>query len=1138
MIHITDAHLTDSEIGFRWMFELLQAELDVAVFSGSNCVVVTAGPTLALTTDFEVKTSDLNPIEIPGLFEGVLNDLYLSRLFASWTTERGGALRLRAMFDEEGVELRGGLLDVDFDHVQLDVFFLPSLDARDAVIWDIGLAITLDGGVLPDLMRGEIEAQVLSGEVVEAILEALEPVKAELNQRLGLADQHGVDLPVRSIVIEEGQASFDTVSPFTPRYSIVFDAVEVHDDTDGSGQGELLFAATVAGIDVGSTEVVSAASGTVVPLEGSSWRISPTLQAGISTSLRFEAFDLDGDKSRSLGIVNVDLDPDDAPLVMRLTANTGKYTLLARLEPRGDFAPPEGDRHLRVSIPNVRVLHDHDAGDKGEVRFWALAAGQPTRVSDEIKVNSGDDPVDLPLTVDIHLAAGDDLDLRVVGWDVDPSQHDWLGEIATIVRSDAIDGTEELVRTSDTGDYEATIRIVDLAPPDDDPDDPDQPDDPPVETVRRLVVLETVTVRRDGDDIGPGDLRITVTLNDQITLANELPIETAAGALLPLVGDQWRAELDVPVAGTLSVHASVVDVDVTVDNPQTPQNEASEVEQPLGSAELTFDAGDDHGLGAHEMADSGGDVVFGLRILDPTTRQGAVQAMVRFEEVEIRHDHAVAGRGSLWCAASVKGFPLGDDTPFKAGNGDSIVLQGEAWTAGVGVDRDELAGLLRGLRGPRRRPCQPRDRHRARHAAVAGRPPRSHVGRGRLRVALSRLGPHGRRSRPAERRVPRGHGARRRRARERGRHALHRHGRRATKTELSVLRKARTGETLPLVGLTWTLEPQLDADDELTVTFAAYAEDADALARLDRVEQRFSRADGWGLGEHLVTSPDEKFRVRYAIAPADPEATPDLPALVPLLVEFTTVDVHDDGDAGGRGEVSFSGRVNGVTVLQTEQLQVDSGETVSLGAPLAPRTVWLQPDQDLEIELTASEHDGHDEHVLGTSRRVHSAAAGWDLGVHEVRSPGGTITATWRVDRADGPRARVKFLHVHVFDDDEPVKRGDLVCDGALNDVSTGPSLRMKARSDSDSSRDDYKSDIFLGGPRWTKTVSYDPDDVRIQIGFTVTEQDGLSPNDPLGSVPSFDASDTLDKVNSIRIFTELADSGKFEVTFLIQALS
>ena len=244
-----------------------------------------------------------------------------------------------------------------------------------------------------------------------------------------------------------------------------------------------------------------------------------------------------------------------------------------------------------------------------------------------------------------------------------------------------------------------------------------------------------------------------------------------------------------------------------------------------------------------------------------------------------------------------------------------------------------------------------------------------------------------------------------------------------------MLQKARNGETLPLVGTSWRLEPELAADDELTVAFTVYAEDADAFARLDRVEQRFDAGDGWGLGEHVVTSPDERFRVRYAIAPATDDGLPDLPDLVPLLVEFTAVQVNDDGDGLTKGDISCAGTVNGVTVLQTETAKVDAGGLVPLGAALAPRTIWLQSDQDLEIALTASEHDGRQADVLGTSRHVHRAADDWELGPQEIRSPGGAITASWRVDRADGPKARVKFLHVHVFDDDEPVKRGDFVCE-------------------------------------------------------------------------------------------------------------
>jgi hypothetical protein len=347
---------------------------------------------------------------VPGLFTGVINDLHLSRLFASWTTERGGALRLRAAFEEEGVELRGGLLDLDFDHLHLDVFLLPSLDATDTVVWETQLGFQLDGGVLTDVLRGKIEQELAASGVVAQILSALAPISDQLNLLFGMSTK-----AVRSIVIEDGKASFDDVPVDTPRFSIVFDAVEVHDDSDRTGQGELTFSATVAGIDVRSTETVSAASGTVVPLEGGTWRVSPTLEDGRSVSMRFDAFDADGDNLNSLGFVNVDLDPDDAPLVLQLPSSTGDFTLLARLERRGDVEP--AGRHLRVSVPNIKIRRDQDTTGAGEVRFWALAAGQPTRVSDETKVKGSDNPEINPLlSVDLFLPRGDDLELRVIGW--------------------------------------------------------------------------------------------------------------------------------------------------------------------------------------------------------------------------------------------------------------------------------------------------------------------------------------------------------------------------------------------------------------------------------------------------------------------------------------------------------------------------------------------------------------------------------------------------------------------------------------------------------------------------------------------------------------------------------------------------
>ena len=78
-----------------------------------------------------------------------------------------------------------------------------------------------------------------------------------------------------------------------------------------------------------------------------------------------------------------------------------------------------------------------------------------------------------------------------------------------------------------------------------------------------------------------------------------------------------------------------------------------------------------------------------------------------------------------------------------------------------------------------------------------------------------------------------------------------------------------------------------------------------------------------------------------------------------------------------------------VTVLESPEYKVRSGDEALLGEPLAPRTIWVTAGDDLEAELIATERDTGADDVLGTSTRTHRAADGWDLGEHEVRAPGG-----------------------------------------------------------------------------------------------------------------------------------------------------
>ena len=72
----------------------------------------------------------LDPIVVPGLFNGVVNDLYLSRISPRGRVSAGARCASAPRSSEEGVELRGGLADLDVEHMHLDMFMLPSLDSH------------------------------------------------------------------------------------------------------------------------------------------------------------------------------------------------------------------------------------------------------------------------------------------------------------------------------------------------------------------------------------------------------------------------------------------------------------------------------------------------------------------------------------------------------------------------------------------------------------------------------------------------------------------------------------------------------------------------------------------------------------------------------------------------------------------------------------------------------------------------------------------------------------------------------------------------------------------------------------------------------------------------------------------------
>jgi hypothetical protein len=613
----------------------------------------------------------LDPIEVP-LYSGVINEIYFSTLIPGWTTAHGGSLVLRAVFEEEGTELQGTLLafgvDVDLSHLEIDVFLLPRLDSHQTLTWSLEVDVVIDGGFASDLLREQVRQEIVASSLVGSLVDSLAGLLTQLN---GLLDLEEPGTIVTSITIEDGEARFERTTG--AGLDVVFDAVEVADDTDGSGKGELSFRATVSGgLESEWSEPVTTGSGTVVPLEGAQWRVGVGVGASQSLSVSFEARDQDGADVESLGVINLDLDPGDAPRAFALPAPGGAYTLLMRLEPVGVVGQPPGTRHLRVELSSVSVLHDHDAVGAGDVQVWGLFGGQPTAVSAVTRAGGAPNDAFVPktsagdlLVAEFYHPENADLELRVVGWDVDANDRGWLGEGRIVLPAAMTQLPTVWPLVSDTGDFVASVVVTPIVvAPEDGGEDGGDDGGEPVPTVRRTVVFETVTIEHTHDTVGPGDIVARAVVNGH-SLGGGDPVPTGSGTALPLVGSSWRTDVDVVVDGLLEISVSVVDVDGRVDDDRQHNDDE------FGSAAVAFNADQDYGVGAHSVGDSDGDFRFTYRVLDPDDVTAPVQATVRFQEVQVVRDHDTLGRGAFWAVGAVRGLPVGDATRFVAGAGEA-----------------------------------------------------------------------------------------------------------------------------------------------------------------------------------------------------------------------------------------------------------------------------------------------------------------------------------------------------------------------------------------------------------------------------------------------------------------------------------
>jgi hypothetical protein len=214
MFRSTDADLIAfDDLGqtFAQVLKLMQAELDVAVYTGTGTVEIRYGPALGTVVGLDTTYTDLDPLNLGPLRE-LINDLHLSTLLPSWTASHGGALLLRAVFEEEGTEIRGSL-DFDLKHMEMQLFLVPGLNAAGEVNWKIETAVEIDGPALIDSMKQTIEDNILASGLTQAISDSLKPVTDILGLLLGLDTSDVVKTRYGAIHISDGVAEFTDPPP-------------------------------------------------------------------------------------------------------------------------------------------------------------------------------------------------------------------------------------------------------------------------------------------------------------------------------------------------------------------------------------------------------------------------------------------------------------------------------------------------------------------------------------------------------------------------------------------------------------------------------------------------------------------------------------------------------------------------------------------------------------------------------------------------------------------------------------------------------------------------------------------------------------------------------------------------------------
>lgn len=132
---------------------------------------------------------------------------------------------------------------------------------------------------------------------------------------------------------------------------------------------------------------------------------------------------------------------------------------------------------------------------------------------------------------------------------------------------------------------------------------------------------------------------------------------------------------------------------------------------------------------------------------------------------------------------------------------------------------------------------------------------------------------------------------------------------------------------------------------ELLIGFKGYDEDWIGTDSLGTVRETFSPPD-WGIGSHQKLSDNGSYILYYEVIDPNPET----PQRESLVVEFNRIEVLDDQDWIGAGDLYFQGSVDGVNTGWSEEFTVNPGQEIILeGDKWRKEVQGMESDPDIEL---------------------------------------------------------------------------------------------------------------------------------------------------------------------------------------------